>query len=243
MVVMEISVTKNFPFTAYLLVVITVSVFFFTGENTEYFNIYGFVPAFFRPYTFFSYIFFHRDFVHLMFNMTLLLVAGLLVEKSIGRLYFLLTYLFSGFVSAIFDGFGRVLLDFSIYSPLIGASGAVLGVLTLTALLKPFERIPSLFLVIPLFFLLLKFTILLAKSGMLILLAFLILISSIMGVFASFIFSSKHSVPLIFLPVYYLLFSLCMTFIKIQTFSSFGHIGGILGGFFCFLLFSLFSLF
>lgn len=83
-----------------------------------------------RPWTLITYMFHHADLMHLIFNMFTLFFFGTYLEKRIGTKMFLFVYFLSGIVSA---------LGFSIFSsnPLLGASGAVLGILAATAAVDP----------------------------------------------------------------------------------------------------------
>lgn len=87
-----------------------------------------------RPWSLITYMFLHKDLTHLFFNMFTLFFFGLYLEKRIGHKIFLFIYLLSGIISA---------LGFSIFSanPLLGASGAVLGILAATAAIDPNMKI------------------------------------------------------------------------------------------------------
>jgi membrane associated rhomboid family serine protease len=78
-----------------------------------------------RPWTFFSYMFVHGSIMHLAANSLMLFVFGPPVERWLGRTRFIMYYLCCGVGAAIFS----LLLSevFSDY-PIVGASGAVLGV-------------------------------------------------------------------------------------------------------------------
>jgi len=89
----------------------------------------------------FTYMFLHGGFIHVLFNMFVLWMFGREVEMTIGRRAFLRLYLVSGLVAGVCSLFmwnARVL----------GASGAVLGVLAAYGTLFP-DRIILAFLIIP----------------------------------------------------------------------------------------------
>lgn len=69
--------------------------------------------------------FLHAGFDHYFNNMALLLVMGILVERELGSARFLAIYLVSGFASS----FGHYLFHAFDYTPLVGASGAISGVM------------------------------------------------------------------------------------------------------------------
>lgn len=94
----------------------------------------------------FTSMFMHVDLVHFLIAMIGLLVFGRTVEATIGRLKFLALYLVSG-VAAIYL---QVLWDPGATGPIIGASGAVAGVIGAYAVTYARARIVGL-VVIPLF--------------------------------------------------------------------------------------------
>ncbi|MHB9072122.1 MAG: rhomboid family intramembrane serine protease [Desulfobaccales bacterium] len=75
--------------------------------------------------TMFSSLFLHAGWVHLIGNMWFLWVFGEALEDDLGHVRFLGFYLFCGFFACIF----HVLAASSLGAPLIGASGAIAGVL------------------------------------------------------------------------------------------------------------------
>jgi membrane associated rhomboid family serine protease len=75
--------------------------------------------------TMFSSLFLHAGWVHLIGNMWFLWVFGEALEDDLGHVRFLGFYLFCGFFACIF----HVLAASSLAVPLIGASGAIAGVL------------------------------------------------------------------------------------------------------------------
>lgn len=98
---------------------------------------YGFRPAEFSLPTLLTSLFLHGGFMHLAGNMLFLFVFGDNVEYRLGRVRYLLTYLAGGIVATLF---------FSIFSlgsqvPLIGASGAIFGVLGCYFLWFPRNRV------------------------------------------------------------------------------------------------------
>jgi len=85
-------------------------------------------------------MFLHGGWLHLLGNMLYLFVFGNNVEDRLGRLRFLLFYLGAGAVAS----YGFALADPDSLTPLVGASGAVAGVLGAYLLLFPRARIISL---------------------------------------------------------------------------------------------------
>jgi membrane associated rhomboid family serine protease len=83
--------------------------------------------------TYITYAFLHGDVIHLAGNMLFLWVFGDNVEDALGHLRFLLFYLASAAAGALLHGF---VLPGS-EAPLIGASGAVAGVVAAYVILHP----------------------------------------------------------------------------------------------------------
>lgn len=89
------------------------------------------------PLTSITYAFLHGNLVHLASNMLFLWVFGDNVEDALGHVRFLLFYLLCAVVGAFAHG---ALVPAS-QSPLIGASGAIAGVVSAYVLLHPRVRI------------------------------------------------------------------------------------------------------
>jgi membrane associated rhomboid family serine protease len=90
--------------------------------------------------TIFTSMFLHADPIHIGGNMLYLWIFGHNVEDTIGHGRFLLFYLASGVVAVV----GQTLVTPSSSVPLIGASGAVAGVLGAYLLLSPHATILTL---------------------------------------------------------------------------------------------------
>lgn len=98
------------------------------------------VPAFNpvpEPMTLITYMFLHAGWLHLISNMIFLWVFADNVEDAFGYFAFLLFYVLTG----IAGGVTHVLMAPSSFAPLVGASGAVSGVLAAYMLLYPKARI------------------------------------------------------------------------------------------------------
>jgi membrane associated rhomboid family serine protease len=90
-----------------------------------------------RISTFFSHQFLHGDIMHLLGNMFFLIICGFAVEGAIGHWRFLLFYLLSGVAA----GFVQVASDWSSTTPLVGASGAISGVMAMYLAVFRFKKI------------------------------------------------------------------------------------------------------
>jgi membrane associated rhomboid family serine protease len=87
--------------------------------------------------TLFTSMFMHGGILHIVFNMLFLWIFGNNVEDAMGPVKYLLFYLLAG-VAAVY---AQALLDPDGTLPMIGASGAVAGVLGAYALLLPRARV------------------------------------------------------------------------------------------------------
>jgi membrane associated rhomboid family serine protease len=93
----------------------------------------AFIPAltFLRPWTLVTYMFVHASFFHLFFNMLILFFFGPPLEGMWGGREFIRFYLISGLGGAILSYF------FAFQSAIVGASGAIYGVMLAFAMNWP----------------------------------------------------------------------------------------------------------
>jgi len=107
---------------------------------------FGLVPARALPdlhlWQFFTYMFLHGGFWHLAFNMFALWMFGSEIESLWGRRTFLTYY----FVSGLGGGITYTLTSWGSPIPLVGASGAVFGILLAYGLMFPDRQILLYFL-------------------------------------------------------------------------------------------------
>lgn len=144
----------EFPFVNYAILGITSLIFLmqWSGGEQGLFQShieYGMIPVVVRdavegpaPWlpdqiTLFSYMFLHADWWHLIGNMLFLWVFGDNIEDALGHLRYLLFYVLCG----ILAGLAHLLIYPDSYAPLVGASGAVAGVIGAYALLYPHVRV------------------------------------------------------------------------------------------------------
>ena len=92
-------------------------------------------------------LFLHADWLHIGFNMLFLWVFGNNIEERLGRIRFLPFYLLCGILASL----AQVLVDPDSQIPLIGASGAISGILGAYIVLYPKVRVWT--VVLPLVFL------------------------------------------------------------------------------------------
>lgn len=94
-------------------------------------------PPYAERLTLLTYMFFHGDMLHLAGNMLFLWVFGDNVEDAVGHVRFLAFYLACG----VFAGLVHAWIDPTSGVPLIGASGAVAGVIAAYLVLHPRVRV------------------------------------------------------------------------------------------------------
>ncbi len=90
---------------------------------------FGFIPlqAAQRPWTFLTYMFLHGSILHLLFNLIALFMFGGPVEDRFGSRPFIWFYLLCGMSGALLSLL--LVQGFAIRDPIVGASGAIYGVL------------------------------------------------------------------------------------------------------------------
>jgi membrane associated rhomboid family serine protease len=86
---------------------------------------------------YFTYMFVHADFTHIFFNMFGLLVFGPKIEYTMGKSKFLKYYLICGLGSSVFYSLIICTLMGVSNIPMVGASGAIFGVLTAFGIMYP----------------------------------------------------------------------------------------------------------
>ncbi len=120
----------------------------FAGVSQSIVNIFAFYPepltTIFQPWRLVTYMFLHGGFFHILFNMLWLWWMGRAVEERLGPLSFCTIYFGSGIGGALLD---VGLAQFLGISYVIGASGAVFGVMVAFAMLFP--RMPIMLFLLP----------------------------------------------------------------------------------------------
>jgi len=99
------------------------------------------VPLIPLPLTIFSSMFLHGGFLHLFGNMLYLWIFGNNIEDTLGHFRFFLFYLVCGLLAAVV----QIIADPNLKVPMVGASGAIAGILGAYLLLFPGARILTLF--------------------------------------------------------------------------------------------------
>ena len=119
------------------LLIANLLVFVITASRPEIGNLLALYPSYilFRPWGVVTYMFVHANFGHIFMNMLGLFFFGPRLENHLGSKSFLRLYLFSGLGGALFS------FIFAPNAGVVGASGAVFGVLLGFAYFWPRENI------------------------------------------------------------------------------------------------------
>jgi membrane associated rhomboid family serine protease len=137
--------TRTFPFVNYVLLVANVLVYVWqyklTLEGAEAWLVpgYGLVPTRVmgdpggEAFTFLTSMFMHGSWLHLGGNMLFLYIFGDNVEDAIGHFRYVLFYVAAGFAA----GIAQIVTDVGSTVPMVGASGAIAGVLGAYMVLYP----------------------------------------------------------------------------------------------------------
>jgi len=148
--------SRKFPFVNLLLIVANVLAYLYelqmdSGALKEFIFAWGLIPTRLlgNPSvewtTIFSAMFLHGGWFHILSNMWVLFIFGDNVEARMGGFKYLIFYLLSGIAAGLLQ---TTILPSS-QVPMIGASGAIAGVLGAYLILFPRSRIASL---VPIFF-------------------------------------------------------------------------------------------
>ncbi len=116
---------------------------------TNYIALWGTQTGNFKPYQLFTYMFAHGDFFHILFNMLMLHFCGGILEEYWGQKKFLFFYLAAGLGAGVFSLLMDLFFGLGTFSTMIGASGAVYGVLTAFGIIFANMEIRLLFFPIP----------------------------------------------------------------------------------------------
>ena len=155
------------------LIIINVIVFIFQTISddvlTQYLALYNQESGYFKPYQLFTYMFAHGSFSHIFFNMLSLAFMGPILEAFWGQKKFLLYYLITGIGAGLFNFIVEMFIG-SGPGVMVGASGAIYGLLMAFGMIFPNMEVMLLIPPIPikakyLVFLLGGLTFLMDRSG------------------------------------------------------------------------------
>lgn len=92
------------------------------------------------PFTILTSMFLHGGWLHLGFNMLTLWIFGCNVEDALGRIRYLAFYLVTGIAAAVAQTLASAVSG-DVLVPMVGASGAIAGVLAAYLVLYPYARV------------------------------------------------------------------------------------------------------
>jgi len=151
----DINPSRSFPIVNLTIILICSVIWLYEVSLEEYeFNYFvynfGLVPVevFSKPYQLFTHMFLHGSWLHIIGNMWFLWVFGDNVEDRLGKFKYLLFYVLSGLGAAVIQSLVSFLTG-AVHVPMVGASGAISGVLGAYLYLFPHARILAL---VPVFF-------------------------------------------------------------------------------------------
>ena len=133
------------PYVTYAIISINVLIFVFqlnmgmvsSAAEREFIYRFGFIPANFSIITVFTSMFLHGGISHIMGNMWFLWVFGDNVEGVLGHVKFAVFYIICGLAATM----SQLFVDPSSTIPMIGASGAIAGVLGMYMIRFPHARV------------------------------------------------------------------------------------------------------
>jgi membrane associated rhomboid family serine protease len=142
--------SRTVPVVTIALILVNVLVFLYERLLPEpllqqFVATYALIPAWFSVPALFTSQFLHGGWMHIISNMLYLWIFGDNVEDRLGHVRYLIFYLGAGAVAAIlqtlFDPFSNI--------PMVGASGAIAGVMGAYFVLYPYSRVlTAVFLII-----------------------------------------------------------------------------------------------
>lgn len=141
-----------FPYVNWLIILTNIFVFIYQsglGYEYNYFIYeYGLVPVrvikfnSFLPdviVPFFSHMFLHGSFFHVFSNLYILFIFGDNIEDRLGHGTYFVMYILFGLLA----GFCQFLFSYDSFLPMIGASGAVAGVMGAFLVFYPYAKVKT----------------------------------------------------------------------------------------------------
>ena len=142
--------TKNFPIVTIIFIASNTLIFLYQVSQpmgiATTFMTFGLIPVNLiespiSTYpTIYSSMFLHSGIAHLAGNMLYLWIFGNNIEDTLGKFRFVIFYLICGTLASL----GHILTDLQSEIPMIGASGAISGILGAYLILFPFARVKTL---------------------------------------------------------------------------------------------------
>ncbi len=143
--------SNSAPIINWIIIAVCIFIFLFesvlpSGETEQFFDSFGLVPALFLSHidlqhigTIFSSMFLHAGWGHVLGNMWFLFIFGDNVEDRLGHVSYLLFYLVVGICAAA----TQIFVQPGSHIAMVGASGAISGVLGAYFVFFPEARVVS----------------------------------------------------------------------------------------------------
>ncbi|MCS5639907.1 MAG: rhomboid family intramembrane serine protease [Candidatus Marinimicrobia bacterium] len=129
------------PYVTYGIIGLNILIFLFQvglGQaNQNLIRHFGLIPAHWSIISLFTSMFLHGGFTHLLGNMWFLWIFGDNVESALGHVRYLIFYFLCGIGAAV----AQTTINLDSMIPMVGASGAISGVLAAYMLQYPKARI------------------------------------------------------------------------------------------------------
>ena len=150
---------KNLPFINYIFILGNIAVYIYQPSSEQFlkafYNTYGLIPNSFTNIfqsdllhvlntfqSLLSSLFVHGGFMHLAGNMLFLWVFGDNIEYVVGHINYFFFYIFCGIAAAL----TQVFITPNSLIPLVGASGAISGVMVAYVIKFPKNKVTTLFI-------------------------------------------------------------------------------------------------
>lgn len=143
-----------FNITPLVRTLIIINVVVFIGQNltdyvTAYFSLWPLGTPYFEPYQFLTYMFAHGGFGHIFFNLLALASFAPILETYWGEKKLLFFYLATGIGAGVIFGVANYFFFPGHSGPMLGASGALYGILMAFGMVFPNMELMLLFPPIP----------------------------------------------------------------------------------------------
>lgn len=120
----KLNVYSNFPYVTLILTFICVfSFFLFFSNSMDYFLTFSLSNYNYSFFSILTSIFFHSSLFHLLINVIILVMFGLILEKYLGSFIFLIIFLFGGFFGNLFQ---FIFSSSNVF--ILGASGGIFAI-------------------------------------------------------------------------------------------------------------------
>ena len=151
---------KNVPFINFIFIIANIVVYIYQPASEQmirsFYNTYGLIPNNFMQalqgdwqqslsilQPLFTSLFVHGGFMHLAGNMLFLWVFGDNIEYAVGHINYIFFYIFCGIAATL----TQVFIEPNSIIPIVGASGAISGVMGAYVLKYPKNQVTTIFII------------------------------------------------------------------------------------------------